>query len=63
MEELVTSPLNSKKGISIATESPYGFKHINLLRCSVLRQLYGRDLESHCPQNGTLTLNLCLQEG
>ena len=54
MEELVTSPLNSKKGISIATESPCGFKHINLLRRSVLRQLYGRDLESRCPQNGTL---------
>ena len=54
MEELVTSPLNSKKGISIATESPYGFKHINLLRRSVLRQYYGRDLESHCGNKGTL---------
>ena len=54
MEQLVTSPLNSKKEISIATESPYGFKHINLLRRSVLRQYYGRDLESHCGNKGTL---------
>ena len=54
MKELVTSPLNSKKGISIATESPHGFKHVNLLRRSVLRQLYGRDLESHCSQIETL---------
>ena len=54
MEELITSPLNSKKGITIATESPYGFQFINLLRRSVLRQLYGRDLDNNYQKYGTL---------
>ena len=53
MEELIMSPLNTSKGITIATESPYGYKHINLLRRSVLRQLYGRNVELQCPINGT----------
>ena len=35
MEELVMSPINSKKGITVATESPYGHIQINLLRRSV----------------------------
>ena len=48
MEELIMSPLNSIKGITVTTESPYGQTQINLLRRSVLRQLYGRNLGSPC---------------
>ena len=53
MEELIMSPLNSIKGITVTTESPYGQTQINLLRRSVLRQLYGRNLGSPCPKNST----------
>ena len=53
MEELVMSPINSKKGITVATESPYGHIQINLLRRSVLRQLYGRNVEYDSPLSGT----------
>ena len=54
MEELIMSPLNSKTGIAVATESPYGHTQINLLRRSVLRQLYGRNVQDYCPQTGKL---------
>jgi hypothetical protein len=49
MEELIMSPINSKKSIAVATESPYGHTQINLLRRSVLRQLYGSNVEYDCP--------------
>ena len=47
LEDLVMQPLNTIKGISIAKEDPYGFKHINITRRGVLRQYYGRDI-SYC---------------
>ena len=53
MEELIMSPINSKKGIAVATESPYGHTQINLLRRSVLRQLYGSNVQYDCPLTGT----------
>ena len=54
IEDLVMSPLNSLKGISIAKEMPYGTELINILRMAVLRQYYGRDVGSKCLDNGIL---------
>ena len=51
LEELVMSPLNSKKGISVANEDPYGFKYVNISRRGVLRQYYGKDVTSSCCKN------------
>ena len=44
LEDLVMSPFNSLKGISLAVETPYGTHLINILRRAVLRQYYGRDV-------------------
>ena len=54
IKELVLSPLNSCKGISVATESPYGCVLVNLDRRGVLRQYYGKDEGIMCPEKGIL---------
>ena len=54
IKELVMSPLNSCKGISVATESPYGSVLVNLDRRGVLRQYYGKDEGIMCPEKGIL---------
>ena len=54
LEELVTSPINSSKGISIAKEKPYGFTHINISRRAVLRQYFGKDNGYDSSKKGTL---------
>ena len=43
LEELVMSPINSPKGITIVEEKPYGCSLINIDRRAVLRQYYGKD--------------------
>ena len=55
LEDLILSPLNTKKGISVANEDPYGFKLVNITRRGVLRQYYGKDVISYgcqdvCPR-------------
>ena len=54
LEELVLSPINSLKGISVAKETPYGIEQTNITRKAVLRQYYGRDAGKKCCHGGTL---------
>ena len=54
IKELVMSPLNSVRGISVATERPYGSTLVNLDRRGVLRQYYGKDDGMMCHETGLL---------
>ena len=45
LRDLITSPINSKNGIVVVTESPYGKKLINIFRPGVTRMYYGKDVD------------------
>ena len=44
LDKLVMSPIDSKYGISLVTESPYGTTLLNVSRPAVLRQYYGTNV-------------------
>ena len=46
LDKLVMSPIDSKYGISLVTESPYGTTLLNVSRPAVLRQYYGTNVGS-----------------
>ena len=54
LEELILSPLNSLKGISVTEEKPYGFPQININRRAVLRQYYGKDVRDTGTSEGVM---------
>ena len=49
VDKLISAPINSKDGIHVSMDSPYRRYHLlNILRPSVLRQYYGRNIDNQC---------------